>query len=117
MAELLPEQLENATRAHIEDLKSQLAEAESYLQDILSRKSKSGLAGMRFYGWDPIEIFRALIKENGGPMKRSEIEKKMIEGGYAVDKKRPAVNIERAFRTNAKFKNITIDGDYIDIPR
>jgi hypothetical protein len=108
-------EVEQIMLAQIEGLKRQLAEALAMLRDHRLSMKKNGNPARRFFNERPIDAMRVVLEENGGRMRRVDLEKALIEGGLLVGKSRKTTNIKESYKKNSG--TLIIDGEYVEIHR
>lgn len=90
------------------------------MRGLCSRPSES-LSGIRetqrcdSLGRRPIDAAREILKERG-KMKQTELIEFLIAGGVIYGTDRGPLNISVSFEKNIANGNLSVDGEYIDIP-
>lgn len=108
-------EVEQIMLAQIEGLKRQLAQSLAMLRDHRLSMKKNGDPTRRFFKERPIDAMRIVLRENGGRMKRIDLEKALIDGGLLVGKSRGETNIKESFKINTiDEENLIVDGEYIE---
>jgi hypothetical protein len=107
--------IEQVVLGQIEGLEQRLADARAMLKAVRESKRDSGDPKMRFFGRRPIDAAREVLKERGR-MKQSELIEILIAGGVIYGTDRGPLNISVSFEKNIDNGNLSVDGEYIEIP-
>jgi hypothetical protein len=110
-------EFEELIASEIERYQKKIAELRLKLRKHLEAKQEIGDPSMRFFNWRPLHAAQVILEENGGTIKREEMEKLMVAGGMMEGRKRGPNNIRVGLNLLLKSdKKLKQNGEWICLP-